>query len=146
MGEIINGIPKPYSQELKFVTIKSQIDTSALNKDLNLNPEKYDVLDANIDHSIFNNDFRIRGVLEGNDFRNTNLLITNKKLIEDKRPDVDIREIWKFNNKGELITKLTDLPQNNNSGYVRDMVIDTNENIYYLVVNRDGAELIKWYK
>ncbi len=73
------------------------------------------------------------------------VLFNDRMRLKDKNNKFDNDIIMIFNQNGECVTTLDQLPSNIYIYANKNIAVDNTGNIFYMAVNEDGIELIKYY-
>ena len=140
--EILEGIPSPYDSTLSFYLGEKLIDKHTIRvKKLGPQRKLIKSFDLIVNEKVSGMEFL------GNDNNMNSFLAINKYISSGNIEYYDSsREILKTDKSGTSIVRIDNFPVSSTFCCRKDLAIDRKGNIYYLLIKKDGGELIKWYK
>ncbi len=140
LGRIFDGTIDPWDKECKILTTRKN---KTLKK--SIGDKEYHHILADIDKFI-TEDFKYERIIKQDLSDNSYVLFNDKMRLKKKNNKYDNNIIMIFDKNGKQVTTLDQLPSNKYIYANKNITIDNEGNIFYMAVNEDGIELIKYYK
>lgn len=140
ISEIYEGTINPWDKECRILTTSKK---ETLKK--TIGDRKFCHINADINKYI-TDDLKYEKIINQDHFNTVYVLFNDRSRLKKRDNKFDDDIIMIFNRNGEQIATLDQLPSNKEIDFFKNIAIDNQGNIFYMAVNDNGIELVKYYK